>query len=444
MTPRESAWAVSVGVVLADSSIVTLALPEILVQFDASVFGVSWVLTSFNLVFALAVVPFSRLARPRLRVTWTSGLALFAVSSLVCAIAPSLGVLIAARCLQALGGAAVVAGSVELLAASRGSHGAAASVWGAAGLAGLAVGPALGGVLTEILSWESIFVLQVPVAAAALAAPAAPSKPIEPGPEGPLQLRPEIALGLISAGLTGALFMLVILLIEGWRLSPFSAALVVSAIPLATVSAQLVARRAGRSVGVLAGGAVFMAGGLAAIGLMPGAQWAWTLAPQAMVGLGLALTIPGLTGWALANRDPSGRRAATTIAARHAGVVLGIVLLTPLFSFELKRANESAERSGTALLLDAPLSPGTKIELAEGIAERIERSGGSLPELAPVFEGVEPVDDDSNAELRTLRTALEDEVEKAATSAFSLPFLAAAALALAALFPVAMGRGRRR
>ena len=443
MSSRETAWAVSVGVVLADSSIVTLALPEILSQFDASVFGVSWVLTSFNLILALAVIPLARVARGRVRETWAVGLAVFAAASLVCAIAPSLGVLIAARCVQALGGAAIVAGAIELLAASRGSHRAGASVWGAAGLAGLAVGPALGGLLTDLLSWESIFLLQVPVMLLAFAAAKAPRPLFERGPDDRLELKPEVALGLLSAGLTGALFLLVIMLIEGWRLSPLEAALVVSAMPLATVAAQFLARRVGRGEAVLAAGAVFMAGGLVALGLVPGARWGWTLAPQAMVGVGLALTVPGLTGWALANRDPRGRRAAATIAARHGGVVLGIVVLTPLFSAELDDANEAAERSGTALLLDAPLAPETKIELAEAIAARIEAAGGRLPELGPAFEQVEPVDGAEGDDLEVLRSSLEDEVEKAATSAFRLPFLIGGGLALAAVAPVLMRRRRR-
>ena len=57
----------------------------------------------------------------------------------------------------------MIAGAIELLARGRGSHSAAAARWGAAGLVGLAVGPAIGGLLTELLSWESIFLLQVPV-----------------------------------------------------------------------------------------------------------------------------------------------------------------------------------------------------------------------------------------------------------------------------------------
>src|SRR6188472_3249106 len=113
---RERVWAVMVGLVLADSSIVTLALPDVLREFDTTVFGVSWVLTAFNIVLALAIIPASRLARRMAPRVWTVGLVLFTGASLACAIAPSIGVLIAARCVQAIGGAAVVAAAIEMLA----------------------------------------------------------------------------------------------------------------------------------------------------------------------------------------------------------------------------------------------------------------------------------------------------------------------------------------
>jgi hypothetical protein len=62
---RELVWAATVGLVLADSSIVTLALPEMLRRFETTVLGVSWVLTAFNIVLALAVLPAARLATGR-------------------------------------------------------------------------------------------------------------------------------------------------------------------------------------------------------------------------------------------------------------------------------------------------------------------------------------------------------------------------------------------
>ena len=105
-----------VAVVLGDSGVVTLALPEILRDFGAEVGDVAWVLIAFNLVLALVAVPAARVCvRVDPAAATAGGLILFAAATGVCAIAPSLGVLIAARAAQAAGGALVIVGSLELL-----------------------------------------------------------------------------------------------------------------------------------------------------------------------------------------------------------------------------------------------------------------------------------------------------------------------------------------
>ncbi len=105
--PRLAALAVAVGLVLADSSIVVLALPQIYRELDTSVAGVTWVLVSFNLVMALAAVPAALLARRAGPGRAAAvGLAVFAGASVACGISAELSTLIAARCVQALGGAA--------------------------------------------------------------------------------------------------------------------------------------------------------------------------------------------------------------------------------------------------------------------------------------------------------------------------------------------------
>ncbi len=434
---RELAWAGTVGLVLADSSIVTLALPAVLRRFGTSVFGVSWVLIAFNVVLALAVVPAARAARRHgAAATWTTGLAVFAAASLLCALAPEVWVLIVGRCVQAAGGAAVVAGAIELLAASRGSHRRAAPLWGAAGMVGLALGPAAGGFLTEVFSWQAIFALQVPVVlaiGAVLGERTTP--PVETGPAGRLELGPETGLALISAGLTGALFLLVIMLTEAWGLSPLEAAAVVSVMPLATIATRFLARGLRQGRAVTAAGAIAMAGGLAGLGVLPGTGFQWAILPQALVGAGIALALPGLTERALASRDPDGRRAAATIAARHAGIVLGILALTPIFTAQLGDQERAARRSGTALLLDAPLAPKTKIGLSVAIGERIDRAQGRLPRLAPAFRSVHPLPE-SRREYARLRSRMQHEVEKAGTHAFSLSFLAAGLLGLLAALAI--------
>ena len=438
---RELIWAGTVGLVLADSSVVTLALPEMLRQFESTVVGVSWVLTVFNLVLALAVLPAARLAAGRgargAAAVWGAGVAGFAIASLLCAIAPTIAVLIAGRSVQAVAGACVIAGAIELLARSRGSHAMGAAAWGAAGLIGIAVGPAAGGLLTQVISWQAIFVVQVPVIVAIAAAASPPATGAERGPAGRLRLAPELGLGLLSAGLAGALFLLVIMLTEGWGYSPLASALIVSAMPVATIAARRLTRRLTQSTAVMAAGAIVLAGGLAALGLVPAARPAWTLVPQVFIGVGIALALPGLTGRALAGSDPSGHRAAGTIAARHLGIVLGLLILTPLFTSQLADQQRAAERSGTALILDASLSPQTKIALGAAVSEQIDRAGGRLPDLAPAFASVTPPPD-AQPDYDQLQERLAEEVDKAATHAFSAAFLIAAALALLAVAPITM------
>jgi MFS family permease len=432
--PRAVLWAITVGLVLADSAIVTLALPEILRVYDTSVFGVSWVLTAYNVVLAALIIPAARRARARPGLVWSMGLATFAAASLACALSPSIAILIVARCVQAAGGAAVIGGAIELLARARGSHTGAAAMWGAAGTVGLALGPAAGGALTQLLSWESIFLLQVPVVLGVLAR-REPPHVLEPGPAGVSDRRPEYALALLSAGLTAALFLLVVLLTEGWGLSPLAAAAVISIMPASALLAGRI-RLDHRNAGPMAlAGAIAITGGLAALGVLPGASADLTVAPQILIGAGLALALPVLTVAALGRRDPHGSRAAETLAARHAGIVVGIVLLTPLLSLQLDAQHEAGRDAGTALLLDAPLAPTTKLEISDALAARIEAADGRLPDVSSAFAGIDAEAEDEGA-LRTLESGIQDQLDRAATHAFSLPFLGAALFAALALIPM--------
>ena len=441
---RAIVWAASVGVVLADSSIVTLALPEILAEYDTTVFGVSWVLTAFNLVLALAVVPAARFGRHRPAPLWAVSMVVFAIASAGCAFAPSIAALIALRLLQALAGAAILATAIEMIAAERGSHGGGAELWGVAGTAGLALGPAVGGALTEILSWESIFLLQIPMLAGVIAArgAAAPLPETAGGADsGGRGRNAELSLALLSAGLTGALFLLVILLTEGWGLSPLAAAGVVSVMPATTFVIR--AFPGGTPAGLALAGAVGTVAGLAALGLLPDAEPFATMPPQILIGAGLALSIPVLTARALERDDATGRRSVETIAARHLGIVVGIVLLTPLLSAQLETQHEAATAAGTSVLLDAELDPETKIELGTEIGEQVDGADGRLPEIGPAFAVVaEGASGTERSQLAVVEADLGAEIEKAATHAFMWPFIGTAVFALLAIAPMLAGAGR--
>ena len=231
-----------------------------------------------------------------------------------------------------------------------------------------------------------------------------------------------------------------VLLTEGWGYSPLAAAAIVSVMPVATLVARMAGRRLPDGTAVMAAGAIALAGGLAGLGLLPHAGPVWTVAPQLLIGAGIALAVPGLTNRALRGADPEGRRAAGTIAARHAGIVLGLVLLTPVFTAQLESEERAAQRAGTALILDAALPPRTKVDLAKEIGAQLERTGGRLTDLGPAFRSVTPPPGD-RAAYAQLQRDIAEEVDRAATHAFSLVFLLAAALALLALVPILVGGG---
>jgi MFS family permease len=443
--------ALAVGLILSDSSVVTLGLPAILRDFDASVDGVAWVLISFNLALAVAALPGARLARDRPGAAFAAALALFAVACAACAVAPSLNVLIAARAAQGLFGAVAVAAALELLALSAG-RGRALSAWAAAGVLGAAVGPTLGGVLTEWLSWQAMFALQVPVALLALLAlagtrgPAVPrataAQPPPAARERP-PLGPLVALALLSAALSAALFLLVILLIEGWRQTPAVAALTVTVMPVAALLAGLWGRGRQGSAPAVAG-SLLVAGGLAALGLMPGASAAWTLAPQVAVGAGLGLALAALIGASVAAAGPIARPAAWTVAARHAGIVVGLLALTPIFTAGLGDVRAPVERAGLAHVLDAPLSLEAKIAVARRLDAAIRATGGQqLPDIDAALRGLD-VEPAQRPALAALREDLDEELDRGATQAFSRSFLAAALLALLAAGAALAGQAGAR
>ncbi len=425
---------------LADASVVILALPAIYREYSAAIADVAWVITAFNLAIALAAVPAARLAtRLAAGQVCAGGLVVFAGGAVACALAPSLAFLIGARAVQGVGGAAAVCAALELLPALAGGERPAVRLWAIAGVAGAALGPAVGGLLTQLISWQSIFVLQVPLALIPalvvfnLGAPAAPARAGRP------HIAPNIALGLLSAGLAAVLFLLVLLLVEGWRMPPISAALVVTVIPAAALLSGPFERRAGDPRTRAAAGTLLGVGGVVALGLLPRAGWGWTLAPQLLIGAGLALSIGALTEAALAGRSPAAIHGGYTIAARHAGVVLGLVLLTPVFVADLDRQRDRATQKGAELVLDAPIGALTKIDLASRIASDIRRQPGRLPDIHKSFAEVD-ASDRERPQLQKLERQLNEQLDRAATSSFERSFLFAAVLAALALIPIALTR----
>ena len=166
---------------------------------------------------------------------------------------------------------------------------------------GAAVGPAAGGMLTDLLSWEAMFALQAPVALVGLAGSSGmrPRRAARSGARRPAPAGARVAAlrrwRSRSAALAAALFLLVTMIIEGWRHSPIEAALIVTVMPVSAMLAPTLARLVGADdvVPRAAAGAVLLAGGLAGLGLLPGSSPAWTILPQILIGLGSGCCSPG-------------------------------------------------------------------------------------------------------------------------------------------------------
>lgn len=158
------------GMVFLDGTVVNVALPQIQSDLAAPLSGLQWIVDAYALFLASLLLVGGSLGdiygRKRL---YIAGLAVFTISSLACGLAPNLGVLIAARAVQGVGGALLVPGSLAMIQAviAREDASRAIGIW--TGLSGVsaAVGALFGGFLIHAISWRAIFFLNVPLALAA-------------------------------------------------------------------------------------------------------------------------------------------------------------------------------------------------------------------------------------------------------------------------------------
>jgi DHA2 family methylenomycin A resistance protein-like MFS transporter len=162
-----AATSISYIVVVLDTSIVNVALDRIAGALATDIAGLQWVVNAYTLTFASLLLTGGTLGdRWGARNVYLIGLAGFTLASALCGIAPSLGVLTAARVLQGIGAALLVPCSLTLLNAAYpdpGERARAIGVWTGCGGAALAAGPLVGGALIDLFGWRSIFLANVPI-----------------------------------------------------------------------------------------------------------------------------------------------------------------------------------------------------------------------------------------------------------------------------------------
>jgi EmrB/QacA subfamily drug resistance transporter len=157
-------------VAFLDTTIVNIAFPDVSASFaGAGRAELSWVLDGYFVVIAALLVPAGGLAdRFGHKRVFLQGVALFTAASLLCAIAPSLELLIAFRILQGIGAALIAPASLAIVLDSFPAEKRATAVglWGAAAAAAAATGPTLGGALVELSDWRLVFLVNLPLGAA--------------------------------------------------------------------------------------------------------------------------------------------------------------------------------------------------------------------------------------------------------------------------------------
>lgn len=198
------------AVVFLNATVVNVALPALGRDLDVGLTDLQWVVNGYLVTLSALLLLGGALGdRSGRRRVFVLGLVLYAAASALCALAPDLPTLLAARGLQGVAGALVTPGSLAILQASfaAGDRPVAIGRWSAFGGIGAAIGPVVGGWLVDVAGWRAVFWLEVPLAlgAAALAARVVPESSDPVARERPLDVA---GAALVTVTLAGASFAL--------------------------------------------------------------------------------------------------------------------------------------------------------------------------------------------------------------------------------------------
>src|SRR6476659_8258148 len=177
LAPQNRKWwtllAVSFGLfmIMLDNTVVNVALPSIATSFNVSLSQLEWVVVGYALSFATFMLTGGKLAdRYGRRKLFVIGLVIFTGASLACGLAPSVGFLIGARVVQGVGGAIMNPATLSIITATfpPRQRGMAIGIWAGVSAMALAIGPLVGGLITQYIDWSWIFFINVPVGIAAI------------------------------------------------------------------------------------------------------------------------------------------------------------------------------------------------------------------------------------------------------------------------------------
>lgn len=207
--------------IFLDATIVNVALPDIQDDLGGGESGMQWVVAAYSLTMGMFMMSAATLADARgRRLTYLLGIGLFAAGSIGCALAPELVVLNVARGVQGAGAAVVNVASLALVGAAFADPGAktrAIGAWTGIAAVGLAVGPSLGGVMTEELGWRSVFAINPVIAVVAVVL----TLRMVDESRDPVQRRFDLPGQVLFIGAVGALtYVLVEGPQSGWASSP--------------------------------------------------------------------------------------------------------------------------------------------------------------------------------------------------------------------------------
>ena len=423
MTRRDVPIVLVAALVFADATIVTLALPNLLVDLHTTVYGVAAVLAVYTAALGVTALGLSRVDARTVDARLTAvALCVFSLASVGCAVADHLWILLVARGLQGVAGAVILAAAGAALVAR------SARTWALVGVLSLAVGPVLGGALTQAFSWRAIFIAQapLPLVAAARQRTWFRRAPVdEPRTRSPA--RPLLVLGLVSGALTALLFGVVLLLVVGWAIRPLAAALAVSIIPVAALGGALVRGNAAARVAI---GSGLIGGGIAALAFVPSDNVAWLVVPECVAGFGMGLALTPLIEDILPERAFDAR--ARNLAIRHLGITLALVALAPVIHHDLDRAVERAKLQSVGVVLAAPIDPREKISLAPKLVAAVHTSRPLEGVRADARRARPSVKPDERSQFDAMFRQIETTFVAAARDAFANAFLIAAALAFVA------------